>query len=57
MSEADKRGDEVESAGETTAADTVSGPPDTAPVGAETMVKVSDSPAGEPRAEDETGGS
>ena len=52
MSEADKPGDEVEAAGETTAADTISGPPDTKPVGADTLVKVADSPAAERRAED-----
>jgi hypothetical protein len=35
---------DVETAGETTAADTISGPPDTTPVGADTMVKVADAP-------------
>lgn len=35
----DKVGD-VETAGETTAAATISGPPDTKPVGADTMAKV-----------------
>lgn len=34
------RGDAVESAGETTAADTINGPAETAPVGADTLVKV-----------------
>lgn len=33
---------DVEDAGETTAADTINGPVDTRPVGADTMVKVSD---------------
>ena len=32
---------EVEEAGETTAADTITGPKDTRPVGADTMIKVS----------------
>jgi hypothetical protein len=42
---------DVETAGETTAAATISGPADTRPVGADTMVKVSDAPdpAEEPR--------
>jgi hypothetical protein len=35
---------DVESAGETTAADTISGPTETKPVGADTMVKVADEP-------------
>ncbi|HEY0384464.1 MAG TPA: hypothetical protein VGC64_00565 [Pyrinomonadaceae bacterium] len=39
----DDSGDVVESAGETTAADTISGPVDRSPVGAQTMVKVDDS--------------
>jgi hypothetical protein len=34
------RGDAVESAGETVAADTISGPDSTGPVGADTLVKV-----------------
>ena len=38
---------DVETAGETTAADTISGPPDTRPVGADTMVKVADTPSPE----------
>jgi hypothetical protein len=42
---------DVESAGETTAAATVSGPAETKPVGADTMVKVSDAPRPE-RGED-----
>lgn len=33
---------DVEDAGETTAADTINGPSDTRPVGADTMLKVSD---------------
>ena len=33
---------DVEDAGETTAADTINGPVDTRPVGADTMLKVSD---------------
>jgi len=36
----DARGDAVESAGETTAADTVSGPADEKPVGRDTQVEV-----------------
>ena len=36
----DARGDAVESAGETTAADTVSGPADERPVGEDTQVEV-----------------
>jgi len=36
----DARGDAVESAGETTAADTVSGPADEKPVGEDTEVEV-----------------
>ena len=36
----DARGDAVESAGETTAADTISGPADEKPVGEDTEVKV-----------------
>jgi hypothetical protein len=39
----DDAGD-VETAGETTAADMISGPTDTRPVGADTMVKVADTP-------------
>jgi hypothetical protein len=35
---------DVETAGETTAAATISGPEETKPVGADTMVKVSDAP-------------
>ena len=35
---------DVETAGETTAAATISGPPDTRPVGAETLVKVEETP-------------
>lgn len=35
---------DVETAGETTAADTISSPPDTRPVGADTLVKVADTP-------------
>lgn len=35
---------DVETAGETTAADTISGPTVADPVGAETMLKVSDTP-------------
>ena len=38
---------DVETAGETTAADTISGPPDTRPVGADTMVEVADTPGPE----------
>ena len=37
----------TEQAGETTAADMVSGPEDTRPVGADTMVKVGDAAGGE----------
>ena len=37
----------VEQAGETTAADMVSGPQDTKPVGTDTMVKVGDATGGE----------
>ncbi|HEX8773038.1 MAG TPA: hypothetical protein VF735_05490 [Pyrinomonadaceae bacterium] len=33
---------DVETAGETVAADTISGPPDTRPVGADTLAKVND---------------
>ena len=33
---------DVETAGETVAADTISGPPDTRPVGADTLAKVDD---------------
>lgn len=43
MSDADEKNGaagEVEAAGETTAADMISGPHETRPVGAETMVKV-----------------
>lgn len=36
---------DVEAAGETTAADTVTGPTDTRPVGSDTMVKVASAPA------------
>ncbi|MDX6694933.1 MAG: hypothetical protein QOF02_2536 [Blastocatellia bacterium] len=36
---------DVESAGETTAADTISGPTETKPVGADTLVKVAAEPA------------
>ena len=36
----DARGDAVESAGETTAADTISGPADEKPVGEDTKVEV-----------------
>jgi hypothetical protein len=35
---------DVEDAGETTAAGMISGPTDTKPVGADTMIKVSDAP-------------
>ncbi len=35
-----ERGDAVESAGETVAADTISGPDSTGPVGADTLVRV-----------------
>ena len=42
---------DVETAGETTAAVAISGPPDTRPVGADTMVEVAD--AGEPAARGE----
>jgi hypothetical protein len=38
-------GDVVEEAGETTAAATITGPTNTKPVGADTMLKVSDEPA------------
>lgn len=38
--EKDARGDAVESAGETTAADTVEGPTDERPVGEDTKVEV-----------------
>jgi hypothetical protein len=38
--DADARGDAVESAGETTAADTISGPADEKPVGEDTEVEV-----------------
>lgn len=38
--EDDARGDAVEAAGETTAADTVSGPADESPVGEDTEVEV-----------------
>ncbi len=54
MSEKESRSDEAggegsltEEAGETTAADMVSGPEDTRPVGADTMVKVGGSAGGE----------
>lgn len=40
-------GGEVETAGETTAAATISGPPDTRPVGADTMVDVAGTPSPE----------
>lgn len=43
---------DVETAGETTAAATVSGPAETKPVGADTMVKVSDAPRAD-RGEDD----
>jgi hypothetical protein len=43
----DARGDAVESAGETTAADTVGGPADERPVGEGTEVEVSDARAEE----------
>ena len=39
-SEDDARGDAVESAGETTAADTIGGPADQRPVGEDTKVEV-----------------
>jgi hypothetical protein len=43
---------DVETAGETTAAATVSGPAETKPVGADTMVKVSDAPRPKQREDD-----
>lgn len=50
--EEDDAGD-VETAGETTAAATISGPTDTTPVGADTMVKVADAPVRKKPAEGE----
>lgn len=49
MDESQKSSDEgdVESAGETTAADAISEPTDESPVGAETMVKVAERKNGE----------
>ena len=43
---------DVEMAGETTAAATISGPAETKPVGADTMVKVSDAPRPDPGEDD-----
>jgi hypothetical protein len=37
---------DVETAGETTAAAAITGPTDTSPVGADTMLKVADAPEG-----------
>lgn len=40
LEDTDARGDAVESAGETTAADTITGPADEKPVGEDTQVEV-----------------
>ena len=44
---------DVETAGETTAAATISGPTDTKPVGADTMVKVADTASPRERIKDQ----